>query len=492
MINLSQMNGKIEILENEMKNLIIKNNELSSIIKFYQANLSRLSLQIDSDMHQFVNQNINQSSSIYTKRALPQQDYFQQEGSKNLSYQTENELNLARIHKKEHQQVGFQGVNKHDYYGANELRSIEEEEFQYKESIAELPRVASPSNYKVNHDYHENLMRNIEVQIQRVFSIISQRMLSPRGLNSGLEERKRETFKQKAAAQLINSRRSQTPMNREKIRTGLKDSFNNGGGTGSASGVNQYFVSGQNISNNPNITKGSHASLYHPQNFGVSPGSIHGQLLPANETLNNGNYYATETSKDEINHESSNQINQKKIVLKEMHELSAIKISQEMPRSNSRYKTPQMNKLNSASNLMQLSYQHDSHYQDLSGIYGHGKNAHNMSQTRSAAYSQTKLQLDQTTRSDNQHYEEPQKWMPNEKFTSCQICTKSFGIIRRKHHCRSCGILVCSGCSPEKAYVAGYKDKKVRICKNCDLINQRRKTETSKLRVFTSAKTSRR
>jgi hypothetical protein len=34
---------KIEQLENEMKNLIIRNNELSNITKFYQANIKRIS-----------------------------------------------------------------------------------------------------------------------------------------------------------------------------------------------------------------------------------------------------------------------------------------------------------------------------------------------------------------------------------------------------------------------------------------------------------------
>jgi len=66
---------------------------------------------------------------------------------------------------------------------------------------------------------------------------------------------------------------------------------------------------------------------------------------------------------------------------------------------------------------------------------------------------------------------------------------KIFNIFRRKHHCRGCGILICARCSPEKGYVPGYKDKKVRICKNCDITKQRRKTETGKLNVFTSAKT---
>lgn len=79
------------------------------------------------------------------------------------------------------------------------------------------------------------------------------------------------------------------------------------------------------------------------------------------------------------------------------------------------------------------------------------------------------------------------KWTPNESSTDCFICTKSFGLFRRKHHCRCCGGLVCSKCSPDKHYVAGYKDQRVRVCKNCSLMRAKRQLELKEQKVFISA-----
>lgn len=77
--------------------------------------------------------------------------------------------------------------------------------------------------------------------------------------------------------------------------------------------------------------------------------------------------------------------------------------------------------------------------------------------------------LDQMSQSHHHlsHSVEPTKWLPNEKSKMCFNCQKKFGLFRRKHHCRSCGLLVCGNCSPDKDYVTGYLDKRVRICKIC-------------------------
>ena len=85
---------------------------------------------------------------------------------------------------------------------------------------------------------------------------------------------------------------------------------------------------------------------------------------------------------------------------------------------------------------------------------------------------------------------EPTKWVPNSRFDSCQICTKLFGIFRRKHHCRACGVLVCQNCSPEKEYVQGYKDSRVRICKHCAATKLKRQTEIKTQNIFISAAAS--
>ena len=46
------------------------------------------------------------------------------------------------------------------------------------------------------------------------------------------------------------------------------------------------------------------------------------------------------------------------------------------------------------------------------------------------------------------------KWTPNEQSNECMICEKPFNqLIRRKHHCRSCGGLICGNCSKARIYV---------------------------------------
>ena len=41
----------------------------------------------------------------------------------------------------------------------------------------------------------------------------------------------------------------------------------------------------------------------------------------------------------------------------------------------------------------------------------------------------------------------PPVWIPDAKTDNCMRCTKMFGILRRRHHCRLCGRVVCADCS---------------------------------------------
>ena len=52
----------------------------------------------------------------------------------------------------------------------------------------------------------------------------------------------------------------------------------------------------------------------------------------------------------------------------------------------------------------------------------------------------------------------------------CMLCSDSFTLFRRKHHCRMCGFLVCDKCSPHRSAIPtmGYV-KAVRICHSCAL-----------------------
>ncbi len=56
-------------------------------------------------------------------------------------------------------------------------------------------------------------------------------------------------------------------------------------------------------------------------------------------------------------------------------------------------------------------------------------------------------------------------WVPDKEAAECFFCAKPFkALIRRKHHCRSCGQVFCSKCS---SYFQEIKGEKHRLCKSC-------------------------
>ena len=60
------------------------------------------------------------------------------------------------------------------------------------------------------------------------------------------------------------------------------------------------------------------------------------------------------------------------------------------------------------------------------------------------------------------------KWVPDQVQKHCKICEQRFYFLRRRHHCRQCGFLVCDKCSTSRDYVEGFQDKKQRVCTNCN------------------------
>ncbi|KAF7666458.1 hypothetical protein LDENG_00108830, partial [Lucifuga dentata] len=65
-------------------------------------------------------------------------------------------------------------------------------------------------------------------------------------------------------------------------------------------------------------------------------------------------------------------------------------------------------------------------------------------------------------------FEDPPDWVPDEACNSCITCKAPFTVIRRKHHCRSCGKIFCSRCSSHSAPLPRYGQvKPVRVCTHC-------------------------
>eukprot|EP00357_Protocruzia_adherens_P023239 CAMPEP_0115037172 /NCGR_PEP_ID=MMETSP0216-20121206/42619_1 /TAXON_ID=223996 /ORGANISM="Protocruzia adherens, Strain Boccale" /LENGTH=374 /DNA_ID=CAMNT_0002417259 /DNA_START=322 /DNA_END=1446 /DNA_ORIENTATION=+ len=60
---------------------------------------------------------------------------------------------------------------------------------------------------------------------------------------------------------------------------------------------------------------------------------------------------------------------------------------------------------------------------------------------------------------------------------NCARCDKKFGPFHRKHHCRFCGLSVCSECSPKKRGHPKDPNRLERICDHCELRVKNRKLE---------------
>ncbi|EWM22069.1 fgd6 protein [Nannochloropsis gaditana] len=59
------------------------------------------------------------------------------------------------------------------------------------------------------------------------------------------------------------------------------------------------------------------------------------------------------------------------------------------------------------------------------------------------------------------------EWVHDELALSCMVCMAEFSpLMRRKHHCRACGRVVCSGCSSARVLVLGLRGLQ-KACTDC-------------------------
>ncbi|XP_075622666.1 lateral signaling target protein 2 homolog isoform X5 [Balearica regulorum gibbericeps] len=60
------------------------------------------------------------------------------------------------------------------------------------------------------------------------------------------------------------------------------------------------------------------------------------------------------------------------------------------------------------------------------------------------------------------------EWVPDSTCNQCSTCRSPFTLLRRRHHCRSCGKIFCARCSPHAAALPHYGQlKPVRVCTHC-------------------------
>ena len=64
-------------------------------------------------------------------------------------------------------------------------------------------------------------------------------------------------------------------------------------------------------------------------------------------------------------------------------------------------------------------------------------------------------------------------WIPDTEAMACMICDAKFTIVKRRHHCRACGKVLCGACCSDKLSLPCLEAKEGRVCKPCKGILER-------------------
>eukprot|EP00457_Paulinella_chromatophora_P000568 gb/GEZN01000568.1/.p1 GENE.gb/GEZN01000568.1/~~gb/GEZN01000568.1/.p1 ORF type:complete len:1133 (-),score=177.16 gb/GEZN01000568.1/:591-3989(-) len=88
------------------------------------------------------------------------------------------------------------------------------------------------------------------------------------------------------------------------------------------------------------------------------------------------------------------------------------------------------------------------------------------------------------------------RWVPDEIVTDCMRCESKFGMAKRKHHCRTCGTVICSDCSKNKIQLpddlAKREDRKeIRVCNPCYKDWRKKKVDLNASGIDNSLKAAR-
>lgn len=69
---------------------------------------------------------------------------------------------------------------------------------------------------------------------------------------------------------------------------------------------------------------------------------------------------------------------------------------------------------------------------------------------------------------DGEAEEREAMWVPDEAATTCFICSQPFGVMKRRHHCRKCGNVVCGENLTKKEVLPRlHPTKEYKVCDKC-------------------------
>lgn len=58
-------------------------------------------------------------------------------------------------------------------------------------------------------------------------------------------------------------------------------------------------------------------------------------------------------------------------------------------------------------------------------------------------------------------------WTPDSEATNCLHCNVKFTVVKRRHHCRACGLVLCSKCCCLKHKLTYMDNQEARVCTKC-------------------------
>ena len=73
----------------------------------------------------------------------------------------------------------------------------------------------------------------------------------------------------------------------------------------------------------------------------------------------------------------------------------------------------------------------------------------------------------ETDRRLERRTEEPPTWIPDSMAPLCMGCGSAFSLVRRRHHCRSCGRVFCAKCSPNQVNIRELNSHLIHTNQNC-------------------------
>ncbi|CDW86610.1 pleckstrin domain-containing protein [Stylonychia lemnae] len=434
--NLNEINLqlRIDFMETEMKHLIFKNNELTQIARYYQSNIQRLNSEVIAYFS---------GSNVSTSDRLQENDdvIAQKQRADTQSSQTKNNIEGSDSETFTNV-VDYQSkikitINKVMDIHSRNLGQIDEEDpmqsnfnSEVQNTVIESQRIANisrPQNHvEIQQDYHKQQVQILESKITQMMSIIQTDLMGQSSV---------------ASQSILN---------------------------------HQHALMGVSVASRDNLLGETHTDIMTTDAYDKSESKRFDK-----------SYLSKAISVQEEFQLQNINAKQSQLVQKQKSEqiISGILNRNKGARSFvQKQKTQLLKSSNADSHSEYISANRRNHSttrsQDRWQVFNHAT-AGNLREQSVDSYLDEPLQGI-----------EPTKWTPNERFNNCQVCSNQFGIFKRKHHCRSCGQLVCAGCSPNKDYVFGYKDIKVRVCQQCLSKKKKRVRLQLKKRVFTSANSS--